>query len=88
MGGLEVSNELLLGRRLASLETFHESRQRRVTAELHGATEPRIIRMKTSELARVRADFERRRAVLERARQVEVLSLRVAAGLVEVTGAR
>jgi hypothetical protein len=44
--------------------------------------------MKTSELSRVQADFERRRAVLERARQVEVLSLRVAAGLVEVTGAR
>ena len=86
--GLEASNELLLGRRLASLETFHESRQRRVSAELDGATEPRIIRMKTSELTRVQADFEQRRAVLERARQVEILSLRVAAGLVEVTGVR
>ena len=44
--------------------------------------------MKTSELTRVQADFEQRRAVLERARQVEIFSLRVAAGLVEVTGVR
>lgn len=85
---LAASNELLLGRRLASLEASHQSRQRRVSDELLGATEPRIIRMKTSERSRVQADYERRRAALERARQVEVLSVRVAAGLVEVTGAR
>jgi superfamily II DNA or RNA helicase len=88
MRELEASNELLLGRKLASLETFHESRQRRVSAELHAATEPRIIRMKKSELTRIQAEFAQRKAALQRARQVEILSLRVAAGLVEVTGAR
>jgi ATP-dependent helicase HepA len=88
MRGRAASNELLLGRRLASLDASHESRRRRVSEELLGATEPRIIRMKTSELSRVQADFERRRTALERTRQVEVLSLRVAAGLVEVTGVR
>jgi superfamily II DNA or RNA helicase len=84
---LEASNELLLSRKLASLETFHENRRHRVSAELAAATEPRIIRMKTSELARVQADFEQRRVALERARQVEILSRRVAAGLLEVTSA-
>ena len=88
MRGLEASNELLLGRRLASLEASHESRRHRISDELLGATEPRIIRMKTSELSRVQADFEQRRGALERARRVEVLSLRVAAGIVEVTGVR
>ena len=43
--------------------------------------------MRTSELSRVQEDFERRKAALERARQVEVVSRRVAAGLLEVTGA-
>jgi SNF2 family DNA or RNA helicase len=85
--GLEASNELLLSRKLASLETFHENRRRRVSAELAAAAEPRIIRMKTSELSRVQDDFEQRRTALERARQVEILSQRVAAGLVEVTSA-
>jgi ATP-dependent helicase HepA len=84
---LEASNELLLSRKLASLETFHENRRRRVSSELAAATEPRIIRMRTSELSRVQEDFEQRRATLQRARQVEVLSLRVAAGLVQVTHA-
>lgn len=85
--GLEASNELLLSRKLTSLETFHENRQRRVSAELAAATQLRIIRMKTSELSRVQEDFEQRRAALERARLVEVLSRRVAAGLVEITSA-
>ena len=84
---LEASNERLLARKLASLETFHENRRRRVSAELEAATEPRIIRMRTSELSRVQEDFEQRKAALERARQVEVVSRRVAAGLLEVTGA-
>jgi len=84
---LESSNELLLTRRLASLDAFHESRQRRIEAELRGASEPRIIRMKTSELSRVKGDYEQRRAALERARQVDVVTQRVAAGIVEITSA-
>jgi superfamily II DNA or RNA helicase len=81
---LEASNERLLARKLASLETFHENRRRRIGADLAAATEPRIIRMKTSELSRVEADFGQRKALLERARQVEIVSQRVAAGIVEV----
>jgi hypothetical protein len=81
---LEATNEVLLNRRLASLNSFSEARRRRVAAELGEATEPRIVRMKTSELARVEADFERRHAALERARRVEVLTERVAMAVVEV----
>jgi SNF2 family DNA or RNA helicase len=85
---LEATNELLLNRRLASLDSFHNSRRQRVAAELQDATEPRIVRMKTSELARVDADYQRRVAALERARQVEILTDRVAMALVEVTDER
>lgn len=85
-GELEASNELQVSRKLASLTSFHEGRRRRVSAELEAAREPRIVRMKTSELARLDRDFEQRKAALERARRTEILSVRVAAGLLEVTG--
>ncbi len=84
---IHTSNELQINRRLASLEGFHKNRTQRVSAELQGASEPRIVRMKTSELARLDADFQRRGTLLERARQVEVLPVRVAAGVLEVTSA-
>ena len=87
VGELEMANELQVSRRLASLTSFHEGRRRRVSAELDGASEPRIVRMKTSELARLERDFEQRKAALERARRTEILSVRVAAGLLEVTSA-
>lgn len=81
---LESANEVLLNRRLASLNSFYESRRSRLENELHDASEPRIVRMKRSELARIDADYQRRFAALERVRQVEVLGHRVAMALVEV----
>jgi hypothetical protein len=84
---LEASNELLVQRQLASLESYHGNRERRVNSELASATDPRIARMKRSELARIETDFERRRVALERARHVDVVSQRVAMGIVEVSGA-
>jgi hypothetical protein len=84
---LEASNGLLLDRKLASLETFHEHRRVRVSAELAAASEPRIIRMKTSELSRIQEDFAHRKAALERAGEADILSRRVAAGLIEVNSA-
>ena len=81
---LEESNELQAVRKLASLQSFHESRLRRVGAELQSASEPRIIRMKKSELARVQDNFEKRKRALEEARQVDIFAQRVAAGVIEV----
>jgi hypothetical protein len=40
--------------------------------------------MRNSELARVEDDFARRKSTLEAARQVDVISERVAAGIIEV----
>ena len=85
---LEVTNEVLLNRRLASLNSFYVSRRTRVAAELRDAKESRIVRMKTSELARADADYELRSGALERARRVEVLADRVAMAIVEVVDAR
>ena len=87
IGELKVQNEALLVRRLASLESFHAARRRQVEAEISAATEPRIVRMKGSQLARIDADYESHIEALKRARQVEIVSRRVAAGLVEVVGA-
>ena len=84
MEQLATSNDELLNRRLASLEGFYENRVQRVMAELGAATEPCIVRMKTSELARIESDQTERRAALDRARDVEILSQRVAAGVVEI----
>jgi ATP-dependent helicase HepA len=85
---LEASNEPLLNRRLASLDSLHESRRQRVQAELEAATHPRIVRMKQAELSGIVADYEQRRVELERRRQVDILSRRVATGLMEIVNAR
>jgi ATP-dependent helicase HepA len=82
--GLAETNEVLVSRKLASLQSFHDGRVRRLQGDLQEASEPRIIRMRKSELARVEDDFARRRSALEAARQVDVVSERVAAGIIEV----
>ncbi len=81
---LEVVNEALLARRLASLESFYAGRRRQLESEIADAIEPRILRMKSSQLARIDADYDGRKDALQRARQVEIVTRRVAAGLAEV----
>jgi hypothetical protein len=82
--GLAETNEVLVSRKLASLQSFHDGRVRRLQGDLREASDPRIIRMKKSELARVEDDFARRKSALEAARQADVISERVAAGIIEV----
>ncbi len=82
---LAKTNDVLIDRRLASLRSFYENRLRRVREEHDTATESRIVRMKAAELARVQSDYEERARDLDRARSVEILSERVAAGLLEVS---
>lgn len=77
-------NDVLLDRRLASLRGSYESRLDRVGRERTAAKEPRIARMKTAEYDRVQADYAVRRAALDAARNVEILSQRIAAGSIEV----
>ena len=77
-------NDELLSRRLASLDAFYENRLSRVRRDLESASEPRIVRMRRSELVRIEREYEARRASLERCRHVEIVTRRVAAGVVEV----
>lgn len=81
----EESNEQLVGRKLASLQSFHDNRVNRLNADLADVGDPRILRMKRSELASVQRNFDDRKAELEKARQIDVISHRVAAGILEVT---
>jgi hypothetical protein len=82
---LAQTNDVLIDRRLASLQSFYDNRVRRVRDEHEAATDARIVRMKAAELARVQSEYDQRASDLERARNVEVLTERVAAGFLEVT---
>lgn len=82
---LAQTNDVLIDRRLASLQSFYDNRLRRVQDEHEAATDARIVRMKAAELARVQSEYDQRASDLERARNVEVLTERVAAGYLEVT---
>lgn len=82
---LSQTNDVLIDRRLASLQSFYDNRLRRVHAEHEAASEARIVRMKAAELARVQSEYDHRTSDLEQARKVEILTERVAAGFLEVT---
>lgn len=81
---LVEANDVLIDRRLASLQSFYDNRLRRIREESRVAAEPRIMRMKAAELSRVEFEYNQRANDLERARTVEILSQRVAVGYVEV----
>lgn len=82
---LAEANDVLINRRLASLQSFYDNRLRRVQDEHDAASNARILRMKAAELTRVKSEYDERIGDLERARNVEILSERVAAGFIEVT---
>jgi hypothetical protein len=81
---LRAENEALVHRKLASLEAYHRSRLNRIAAELALATDERIVRMKTSECDRVQRDFEQRRQDIESRRLADIVTQRIAVGIVEV----
>jgi ATP-dependent helicase HepA len=84
VAALTRANGALVDRRLASLRSFYDNRVSRVSTEHAAATDERIVRMKAAELVRIQAEYEQRKADLDRARNVEILSERVAAGYLEV----
>lgn len=81
---LRERNETLARQKLASLSAYYESRLRRVQAEMEGATDRRIARMKVAEHDRVRSDHESRKAEIENRLEADIVSERVAAGILEV----
>lgn len=81
---LRQRNEAVIARKLASLDAYHQNRLARVDAELQQATDERIIRMKTAERARIESDHEEKRREIEAARNADIASKRIAAGVLEI----
>jgi len=83
---LRYRNNTLLNRKLASLDAYYQNRIQRVENELNQAKEERIIRMKESEQSRIQRDYESKRSDLENRREADIISQRVAVGILLVQG--
>lgn len=77
-------NNTLIARQLASLDAYYQNRLQRVQLELAQVTEQRITRMKEAERARIERDYDRKRKEIEARREADIISQRVAAGILEV----
>lgn len=81
---LRERNGRLAAQKMASLDAYYQNRLQRVTAEAAQATETRIARMKEAERDRVERDYKRKRAEIEERLEADIVSERVAAGILEV----
>lgn len=81
---LKHRNEMLFARKVGSLEAFHRNRLSRVEAELAQAREERILRMKNAEKDRIERDYERKLQELDNKRNADIVTRRLAAGVLEV----
>jgi len=79
------TSDVLVARRLASLDAHHNRVARRLADRLAAATEPRIARMRASQRDRADADYRRRRQALEQRRGADIVSHRIAEGILTVT---
>ena len=78
-------NTLVANRQLASLEFSFKQRIDRVQADIANSREDRITRMKESELSRLTRELEvKREQVLDKL-DSDIITRRVAAGIIEVT---
>ncbi|PXW30396.1 UNVERIFIED_CONTAM: SNF2 domain-containing protein [Williamsia faeni] len=84
---LQETNSALVDQRLASLDLFYRGLLAQLDSVLGASTDLKIIRMKTSERDRHRHEHQRRRAELERRRDADIVSTRIAMGIVEVRDA-
>src|SRR6185436_14647796 len=78
---LRERNSTLVVRKLAALDAYYRNRLQRVRTELSQRTNERIVRMKEAELTRVERDFALRRQEIEAKLDADILSHRVAAGV-------
>ncbi|MBG1269290.1 DEAD/DEAH box helicase [Nostoc sp. WHI] len=83
---LRERNNTLLNRKLASLDAYYQNRIQRVENELNQAKEEGIIRMKESERSRIQRDYKSKRSDLENRREADIISQRVAVGILLVEG--
>lgn len=85
---LKQRNELLFARKMGSLEAFHRNQLSRVDAELAQALEERIIRMKNAEKDRIERNFERKYKDLMKKQDTDIVTRRIAVGVLEVEHAQ
>lgn len=81
---LRGRNAELVDRRVASQQRSYEQQRVALEQYLSDATNDRIRRMRTSQLARLHLEHEERLRELEAARDVDIVTTRVAVGRVEV----
>ena len=77
-------NYQLAGQRLASLNRYYQRRIARVEEELKSATDDRIRRMKASEKDRIQREWEKKKQEIEERKKADIISQRVAYGIMEV----
>jgi ATP-dependent helicase HepA len=83
---LRERNNMLLNCKLASLDAYYQNRIQRVENELNQAKKEEIIRMKKSERSRIQRDYESKRSDLKNRREADIISQRVAVGILLVQG--
>jgi superfamily II DNA or RNA helicase len=85
-GELRERNNTLLNRQLVSLDAYYQNRLQRVETELNQVKDERIMRMKESERSRIERDYETKRDNLDNRREADIISQRVAVGILLVQG--
>ncbi len=77
-------NDSLLQRKLSSLLASNDARLQRINNDLETATDVRIIKMKTAQRARVETQLAAELRKLEDRRDVDIVTHRIAAGILAV----
>jgi ATP-dependent helicase HepA len=83
---LRDRNNNILNNKLASLDSYYQNRQTRVKNELKHTNNERIVKMKESELSRIQRNYETKRRELENRSEADIVSKRVAVGILLVKG--
>jgi len=88
LADLRERNGRLVDRKLASLEAYWQHRRGKVEAELAQASHERITEMKQRELENIEREYSARRSEIECRRDADIVSQRLAAGLLQVSHCR
>ena len=81
---LKPRNDNLLNRQLASLRGYYLNRIARVETELSQSTNEQILIMRRSEKSRIELEFKRKQHDIERRRDCDILTNRIALGIIQI----
>jgi hypothetical protein len=85
---LRERNEMMVTRRLASVDAYYKNRLERVKEEIATVTNERIARMKGAEQQRIASDYLKKRQEIEGRRGADIIADRLAMGVLEVRRAQ